>query len=439
MKVTGIRSLQIEGSSFIVKVETDAGIHGLGESGIRFWGPSIAKAVEHLSELVVGQDPFSTERLWQHMFRGSFFPADGVYSCAISAIDIALWDIKGKALGMPVYKLLGGPVRDKVVCYPHCQGPNIDALGRELHEQGGRGMEVRAVGPARNIRQVRGAGRRRPWSRSSRCGWRWSRWGRVREAVGPDIQICFDVHTRLDTAHVTAMCKDLEPFKPFFIEDPLRAENASSYRTLARHVRLPIAAGEQWSSKWGFREVIEEELISYARIDLCNVGGLTEALKITHWCETHYIDIAPHNPLGPVSAAACVALCMASTNVGVCEMPKQPGTFDTDLFPVQIDWMDGYAFAPDRPGLGVEIDEAVAESQGRQQLRMAALFSGETTALSLTGRHQFPESPHAILAPSECRGERDRWRQTPLRLFRRQARQVSAASLGEACSWLPPR
>ena len=111
MKVTGIKSFQIAGGDgrvyFVVKVETDAGIHGLGEAGIRFWGPAIERAVEHLSELVVGQDPFSTERLWQHMFRGSFFPADGVYACAISAIDIALWDIKGKALGMPIYKLLG--------------------------------------------------------------------------------------------------------------------------------------------------------------------------------------------------------------------------------------------------------------------------------------------------------------------------------------------
>ena len=109
--------------------------------------------------------------------------------------------------------------------------------------------------------------------------------------------------------------------------------------------------------------MIEEELISYARVDLCNVGGLTEALKITHWCETHYIDIAPHNPLGPVSAAACVALCMASTNVGVQEMPKRPGSFDTDLFPVQIDWRDGYAFCNDRPGLGVEMDEGLAGSR----------------------------------------------------------------------------
>ncbi len=362
MKVTGIRTLRIKGGSFIVKVETDAGIHGLGESGIRFWGASIERAVEGLSELVVGQDPFGTERLWQRMFRGSFFPADGVYSCAISAIDIALWDIKGKALGMPVHKLLGGPVRDKVVCYPHCQGPTTEALVENCVSKVEDGWKfVRWGQPETSGRfEARGEARLEPVE-SMRLAV--EQMGQVREAVGPDVQICFDVHTRLDTAHVIAMCKDLEPFKPFFIEDPLRSENPGSYRTLARQVRLPIAAGEQWSSKWRFREVIEEELVSYARIDLCNVGGLTEALKITHWCETHYIDIAPHNPLGPVSAAACVALCMASTNVGVCEMPKQPGTFDTDLFPTQVEWLDGYSFSNDRPGLGVEIDEAVAESR----------------------------------------------------------------------------
>jgi len=367
MKITGIKNYSIADSDgrsyFIVKVETDEGIYGLGEVGIRWWGAAIEKAVEHLSEIVIGQDPFSTERLWQHMFRGSFFPADKVYTCAISAIDIALWDIKGKALGLPVYKLLGGPVRDKVICYPHTQGRTNEELVENC---------VRAV----------------------KEGWKFVRWGQpitsenlgnksinrqlepvksirmaekqmalVRDAVGPDIEICFDVHTRLDTAHAIALCKTLEPYRPFFIEDPLRSENPSSYRTLARHVSLPIAAGEQWASKWDFREVIEEELINYARIDLCIGGGLTEALKITHWCETHYIDIAPHNPLGPVAAAACVALCMASTNVGVQEMPRRPGSFAKDLFPKQIKWEEGFAYAPNIPGLGVDFDEELAEKR----------------------------------------------------------------------------
>ena len=366
MKVTQIKSFQVASEVgdgyFVVKVETDAGIHGLGEAGIRWWGPSIERAVDHLSELVVGQDPFSTERLWQHMFRGSFFPADSVYTCAISAIDIALWDIKGKALAMPLYKLLGGPVRDRVVCYPHCEGRTTEELVDNCTRAVDEGWKFVRWGlpETGGTQQSEGEGRLEPVE-SIRIAE--EQMARVREAVGPEVQICLDVHTRLDTAHVVSLCRDLEPYKPFFIEDPLRAENPGSYRALARQVRLPIAAGEQWASKWSFREVIEEELISYARIDLCIVGGLTEALKITHWCETHYIDIAPHNPLGPVSAAACVALCMASANVGVQEMPRKPGTVDTDLFPEQVEWRNGYAFATDSPGLGVVMDETVAESR----------------------------------------------------------------------------
>ncbi len=364
MKVTQIRSFSVQDEGgrgyMIVRVDTDAGHHGLGEVGIRNWGRAINEAIDHLSEFVIGADPWSTEKLWQEMFRSGFFPADKVYTCAISAIDIALWDIKGKSVDMPVYKLLGGPVRNKVVCYPHTQGRTIDELVA---------TSVAAV----------------------EAGWKFVRWGqpetggefesggisilepvesmriaveqmgRVREAVGPEIQITFDVHTRLDTAHVVQMCKELEQFKPFFIEDPIRSENRGSYRNLRRQINLPIAAGEQWATKWPFREVIEEDLIDYARIDLCIVGGLTEALKITHWAETHYIDIAPHNPLGPVSAAACVALCMASTNVGVQEMPRRPGSYATELFPQQIEWADGYSWCPDAPGLGVEFDIEAAE------------------------------------------------------------------------------
>ncbi len=365
MKVTQIRTFSVsdeEGRGyFIVRVDTDAGIYGLGEVGIRNWGVAVSNAIDHLGELVVGQDPWETERLWQLMFRAGFFPADKVYSCAISAIDIALWDIKGKSVGMPVYKLLGGPVRQKVVCYPHAQGPTIEALvdnARRLVDQGWRFVRW---GQPETSGRFEAAGTAILEPRKS-MAIAVEQMRAVREAVGPEVEMCFDVHTRLDPVHVIQMCKWLEEFRPFFIEDPIRSENPGSYRNLARHISLPIAAGEQWASKWPFREVIEEELINYARIDLCIVGGLTEALKITHWAETHYIDIVPHNPLGPVSAAACVSLCMASTNVGVQEMPKQPGTFATDLFPKQIKWADGYAWCPDEPGLGVDFDIEAAES-----------------------------------------------------------------------------
>ncbi len=367
MRVTAIRSYAFEDDEgklyFIAKVETDEGIYGLGEVGIPRWGNAVASAIDHLSQFVIGEDPFSTERLWQRMFRGGFFPADKVYCCAISAIDIALWDIKGKALNMPVYKLLGGPVRDKVVSYPHTQGSTTEELIANSKKAVAEGWKFVRWGLAETggVFEYQGMDGLLEPVESMRIAE--EQMALVREAVGPDIQMCLDIHTRLDTAHSVALCRALEPYRPFFIEDPLRSENPASYRALARHVSLPIAAGEQWASKWPFREVIEEELINYARIDLCIVGGLTEALKITHWAETHYIDIVPHNPLGPVSAAACVNLCMASTNVGVQEMPRRPRTYATKFFPQQIDWEDGYSFVPsDAVGLGVDFDEEAVQA-----------------------------------------------------------------------------
>ena len=366
MKITSIKSFcvhdETQRSFFIVKVETDTEIHGLGEVGIGRWGSAIAAAVKHLSELLIDEDPLSTERHWQQMFRRGFFPADKVYSCAISAIDIALWDIKGKAFGVPVYKLLGGPVREKVVCYPHNWGANVEELLDSCRQTVDAGWKfVRFDLPAK-YETVDGKPRAVLEPRDS-IALGLEHVSAVREQFGDELNICIDVHTRLDTANAIDLCNLLDPLRLYFIEDPLRSESPSSYRTLERHTNAPIAAGEQWSSKWDFREVIEEELIRYARIDLCIAGGITEALKITHWCETHFIDIVPHNPLGPVSAAAGVALCMASTNVGVQEMPRAPGTYAKDLFPVQLEFEDGYVRAPDRPGLGVEFNEELAASR----------------------------------------------------------------------------
>ena len=222
MKVTNIKSYSVADGSpyFIVKVETDDGIYGLGEVGIRFWGEAIAKAIDHLGEIVVGEDPFSTEKLWQHMFRGGFFPADKVYCCAISAIDIALWDIKGKALNMPTYKLLGGPVRDRVVCYPHAQGRTNEELVENcvrVVEEGWKFVRWGQPETGGAFEYEGSEGRLEPVE-SMRIAEQ--QMAMVREAVGPDIQLCFDVHTRLDTAHVVAMCKTLEPYRPFFHRGP---------------------------------------------------------------------------------------------------------------------------------------------------------------------------------------------------------------------------
>jgi galactonate dehydratase len=358
MKITDIQTFPVWGgfrNYFFVVVDTDEGIYGVGEAGITGRELAINGAIEHFKPLLIGQDANRIEHIWQQLFRGGFFPAQGVVSAAISAIDIALWDIKGKALGVPIYELLGGRVRDKVVCYPH----NV-----------GHTMAVEPI--VESCLQTKEE------------GWKFVRWGlpqeglliepreavtagikqmeAVRAAVGEEIEIVFDVHTRLDLPDALLFCTQVEPLRPFFIEDPLRAENTNLYRSLRSRTRVPLAAGEQFASKWEFRELVEEDLIDYARIDLCIVGGISEAKKIAGWCETHYIKLATHNPLSPVSSAACLQLNLAYTNFGVQEQPARTSTVLTDVIPVQPDWEDGYLLPPTRPGLGIEFDREAARA-----------------------------------------------------------------------------
>jgi galactonate dehydratase len=359
MKITNIEAFPVfngQRNNLFVTVDTDAGISGVGESGLSGRELAVMGGIEHFKPWLIGQDASRIEHIWQTLSRGGFFPANRVLSSGISAIDIALWDIQGKALGVPAYQLLGGLVRERVVCYPHNQ-PAHDA------------EDISALVES--------------CQRSTAEGWKFVRWGlpqqeggileprrsvrlaleqlrAVRGAVGEDIGICFDVHTRLDLPDAVWLCRESEAFHPFFMEDALRSENPATYHRLRQQTAVPLAAGEQYANKWEFRELIEDELIDYARIDLCIVGGITEARKIAGWCETHHIKLATHNPLGPVSSAACLHLNLATSNVGVQEQPRRPGTTLTDVVPVQVEWQDGYLLPPTRPGLGIEFDREAA-------------------------------------------------------------------------------
>ena len=362
MKITEVKPFAVwvgRRNQMLVKIETDEGIYGWGESGFSGRELGVKGIIEHYREFLIGKDPMSRGALWQEMYRSQYFEGGRTLTAAISAIDIALWDIKAKSVDLPVYKLLGGPYREKVICYPHTQGNSVKEFLDTCEDHLNKGWKFLRWHQPSNFIDDLESGILEP-RKSIKVAVEIM--GQVRERFGYDPEISFDVHTRLDPPEVIEMCKDLEPLKPFFIEDPIRSENPGSYNHIRNKINLPIAAGEQWASKWPFRVVIENELIDYARIDLCIVGGLTEALKITHWAETHYINIVPHNPLGPVSAAACVSLCMASSNVGVQEMPKAPGTYAQKLFPKQIEWEDGFSWCPDTPGLGVDIDMDVAET-----------------------------------------------------------------------------
>lgn len=369
MKISNIEAFPVWGGHrnfLFVVVDTDEGIYGVGEAGLTGRELAVIGAIDHFKQLLIGEDPFRIEHIWQILFRGGFFPAQRILTSAMAAIDIALWDIKGKALNVPVYELLGGRVRDKVVCYPHNRGHSTE------------------VSPlVESCLQTKEA------------GWKFVRWGlpqegsileprravlttlkqfqAVREAVGDEIELTFDVHTRLDLPDAMWLCQEVEQYRPFFIEDPLRSENPDSFKTLRPRTTAPLAAGEQFSSKWEFRQLVEEEWIDYARIDLCIAGGLTEAKKIAGWCETHYIKLALHNPLGPISSAACLQLNLATPNFGVQEQPRKTGTVLTDVVPVQPEWKDGYLLPPDRPGLGVEFDREAAKKHPFQMAELPHL------------------------------------------------------------------
>lgn len=352
MKITAVKPFIVgqERNFFFVQVETDEGLKGIGEGGITWREGATAAFTNDFADLLIGQDPFRIEHLWQVMFRSGFFPAGRVGCAAISAIDIALWDIKAQALGVPLYQLIGGLCRDKVVCYPHVRGQTRDQLVAHAKSKVAEGWKfVRfdprpesdgvTFEPAAAVRRALGD------------------FAAVREAVGDEVEIIIDLHTRFDPADAIRFCRDVEQYRPFFIEDPIRMENFETFRKLARHVHVPLAAGEQYATKWEFRQQIEEELMDYARIDLCIAGGITESLKIAHWCETHSIMIAPHNPLGPVSTAAGLHLDLACGNFAVQELARMPGEVLPELFPVQVEFKDGHLQAPTRPGLGIVFDE----------------------------------------------------------------------------------
>lgn len=349
MKITSITPhIVAEQRNFLfVVVETDEGLRGLGEGGITWREEATAGIVNALAPSLIGQDPRRTEHLWQVMYRCGFFPAGRVGAAAISAIDIALWDIKAQALGVPLYELLGGLVRERVVCYPHVAAPTAKDLAAAAKEKVSQGWKfVRFDLPSRgDVLEP---------PRAVRDGI--EHFAAVREAVGPDVEIIIDVHTRLDPSDAITFCRAVEPFRPYFVEDPIRCENIASLGKLAGKVNVPLAIGEQYASKWEFREPIENHWLDFARIDLCIAGGITEARKIAGWCETHYIPIAPHNPLGPVSTAACLHLDLATSNFGVQECARIPGQVLAELFPVQVPFEAGHLLPPTRPGLGIEFD-----------------------------------------------------------------------------------
>ena len=355
MKITAVRPFPVRVGgrrALFVKVYTDEGLTGLGESG--FWGRelAVAEAVASAERVLVGEDPTRVDHLWQTLFRGTFWRGGPVLCSAISAIDLALWDLNGKALGVPVYRLLGGKSRDRVRCYAHLGDVDRETLVRRARGLVSEGWTVVRFAVLQDL----ATGVLEPGPAIRRCV---GDCAAVREAVGEDVDIVVDFHVRLSPSFAVELGRALEPYHPMFLEDPIRPENPGSYRLVRQHVNLPLATGEHLAGKWEFRELVEEDLIDYARPDLCVFGGLTEAQKLAGWCETHHIQMAPHNPLGPVSTAACLHFCTAVPNFGVLELTWRPGGL-SEVISGGPTLDGGYLLPSEAPGLGVDLDDEAA-------------------------------------------------------------------------------
>jgi len=376
MKISDVELLTVPdggGVMLLVVVSTDTGDYGVGEVGMRARWRTVRGAVDDLAELLVGADPSRIEHLWQVLFRVGFFPATGVPGSVLAAIDVALWDLRGKTLGVPLYQLLGGASRDHVECYVHVPGGDLASMVRESEElvaAGWRFLRVPAASPHPGDEYDQRAALRHTVATMER----------LRTDLGDEVELLLDVHTRLDPPQAVTLCRELEPLRPYFVEDPLRSEHLDGYRMLRQRSTVPLAAGEQLTTKWEFRPLIEGELIDHARVDVANTG-LTEARKIAAMAEAHHINLATHNPLGPVTAAAAAHLNLVLPNVSVQEQPR-PAFAPSDLLTGGPVLAGGRITPAERPGLGIEVDLAAArrlEPRGPAPLPMLHRRDGSFT------------------------------------------------------------
>lgn len=341
-------------NQLIVKVETDDGIYGWGESGLSGREQAVMGAIRHFERIIVGQDAFNIGSIWQLLYRSQYFEGGRVLQAAISAIDIALYDIKGKALGQPVYQLLGGKHRNFVPTFASTASTEFSSTLAQAISLKERGWDcIRVFPDCGNLTTF--DPRRHIGETARMCR-------DVREALGEDIVLGIDWHHRLSVAEAASFCQKLPSGTLDFIEEPIRDEAPSAYETLRKMTEIPFAIGEELASKWDFKDYIERDIHQFNRLDICNVGGFTEAMKIAAMSETHYVDIMPHNPLGPICTAASVHFATAIPNFAWLETRVGgDGIYTEDtadhLFTKQLK-RNGTVFdVPQCVGLGIDINE----------------------------------------------------------------------------------
>ena len=355
MKITKIRYYSAPGynkplfnqARGIVEIETDGGIIGIGEGGSK-------DMIEQCAQMMIGEDPFRIEHLWQNIYRGMFYPPGREKLHALGALEMALWDIKGKALNVPVYELLGGSTREFVECY----ATGFSASKATTEEQRARdciaaGLRAYRIGPTGGNGEERFDFYENAKKTIELCK-------RIDAAVGGGGKWAIDLHTRFDMTEAIKICNALESLEPYFVEDIIRSENPGVYKTVRQMTKVPIAVGEQFGDRWDINELIENRLIDYTRVTLPNTGGISEFKKIASMAETHYVGMIPHFT-GPLSTAALVHV-LGSSSPSRCLMelgggePERPPYFNEDY----LLFKKGKLYLNPAPGLGVKFDRKKA-------------------------------------------------------------------------------
>lgn len=347
----------------LVKVTTEDGIHGWGESGLSAREEAVVAAVEHFSRFLIGKDSRQIGRIWQETYRSQYFEGGRVLTSAMSAIDIALYDILGKRLDVPVYQLLGGKQRDVVPTFASCTADTIETNVEQARMLVDLGWDCIRVAPEYDEHAI-------VFNPRASLAPTAEKLHRIRDEIGHGIALGIDYHHRLSVAEASSFCALLQPGTLDFLEEPIRDETPEAYSVLRSMTNIPFAVGEEFASKWQAGPYIEGGLTQFMRLDVCNIGGFTEAMKVAGWCERHYIDLMPHNPLGPICTAATTHLAAAVPNFSWSETRQSPaetlGFDDPELFPLQVELEGAVYVVPDRPGLGVEVNEELVRSRTAQ-------------------------------------------------------------------------
>jgi galactonate dehydratase len=353
VKITGIKPIMADGGHRIivfVKVETDQpGLVGWGEATLEGKPRAVLGCIQDMEPMIVGQDPRRVEHCWQILYRSGFWRMGVIGLSAISGIDQALWDIKGKDLGVPVYELLGGRVRDKVRVYTHFGGATPDEAAESALSKVAKGWTAVKTVPVPITGILDGPKVLKQGESLLRA---------VRAAVGDGVDVLLDLHGRLTPQMAIQYGKRFEPYNPFFLEEPSQAENPAVMARVAKALTTPIATGERLFLRWGFREILENGAASLLQPDPCHAGGISEVRRIAAMAEVYYAGLAPHNPYGPVATAAAVHIDLASPNFVIQEMidpDSAPEAQALVMDPLPV--VNGHILPPDKPGLGIEVDE----------------------------------------------------------------------------------